>query len=113
MDLWRRAPSALANVALNRYLDHRDETDGLPLLPFFMALRAAIRADVAATRVLETRAMRCEGRGADLFRSRLSVACAATARIVAIGGFSGSGKSSVAAALAPLVAAGAGRASRQ
>lgn len=96
MDLWRVGLHDLANVALNRYLDARAECEeeGLPLLPFFMSLRATIRAHVEASqgRAQTSRAF------FDLARELLRPSRGA---IVAIGGFSGSGKSSVAAALAP------------
>ena len=49
MDLWHRGLKSSANIVLNRYLDERDETDGLPVLPFFMAVRALVRAHVTAT----------------------------------------------------------------
>ena len=49
MDFWRIGAPAFSNLAFNRYLDVRDEADGLPLLPFFMSLRAAIRAHVEAS----------------------------------------------------------------
>jgi aminoglycoside phosphotransferase family enzyme/predicted kinase len=99
MDLWRVGLRGLANVALNRYLDARGESeeDGLPLLPFFMSLRATIRAHVEAS----------QGHGDvalayfDLSRNLLTPARGA---LVAIGGLSGSGKSSVSAALAPRLA---------
>ena len=98
MDLWRLGLKHLANVALNRYLDARDEADGLPLLPLFMALRATIRAHVAVSqqRVEEAR---------EDFALAQDLAHEAPPLVVAIGGFSGSGKSSVAAALAPLIGA--------
>lgn len=96
MDLWRVGENALANLAFNRYLDARDETDGLPLLPFFMSLRAAIRAHVEASQHNAERARLYF----DLAGALLAPAQGA---VIAIGGFSGSGKSSVAAALAPLV----------
>ncbi|WP_159728487.1 AAA family ATPase [Methylosinus sp. Ce-a6] len=110
MDLRRRGLDALAAFALNRYLDQRDEADGLPLLPFFMALRAAIRADVAAARALDAdadhAALNRETR--DYFDLARALLRPAAPRIVAIGGLSGSGKSSVAAALAPLLGAAPG-----
>jgi aminoglycoside phosphotransferase family enzyme/predicted kinase len=106
MDLWRRDQCDFANLALNRYLDHRDETDGLPLLPYFMALRATIRADVAATRVLQADGAGSEA--ADEARAYFKLASRliepSAAQIIAIGGLSGSGKSSVATRLAPLIA---------
>ena len=49
MDLWHRGLKSSANIVLNQYLDERDETDGLPVLPFFMAVRALVRAHVTAT----------------------------------------------------------------
>ena len=50
MDLWHRDFRAGANLVLNRYLDELDESDGLPLVPFFMAIRAAVRAHISAAR---------------------------------------------------------------
>ena len=90
MDLWRAGEAGLANLALNRYLDRRDESDGLPLTPLFMALRATIRAHVAASRRDKIEARRYF----DLARrlTRDSAPC-----VVAIGGYSGSGNRSVAA----------------
>jgi aminoglycoside phosphotransferase family enzyme/predicted kinase len=96
MDLWRVGLPALANVAFNRYLDARreSEADGLPLLPFFMALRATIRAHVEASQGHAETARA-------FFHLSRAVLRRSEGAIVAIGGFSGSGKSSVAAALAP------------
>ena len=48
MDLWHRSRGDLANALLNRYLDVADESDGLALLPLFIAMRAIIRAHVTA-----------------------------------------------------------------
>ncbi len=48
MDLWHRSRGDLANALLNRYLDVADESDGLALLPLFIAMRAVIRAHVTA-----------------------------------------------------------------
>jgi len=110
MDLRRRGQAKFAALALSRYLDQRDEAEGLPLLPFFMALRAAIRADVAAARALDADADHAalNGETRDYFDLARALLRPATPRIVAIGGLSGSGKSSVAAALAPLVGAAPG-----
>ena len=44
MDLWHRGFPEHANLVMNRYLDEADDEDGFPLLPFFMAVRAAVRA---------------------------------------------------------------------
>ncbi|MBM3561601.1 MAG: aminoglycoside phosphotransferase [Alphaproteobacteria bacterium] len=96
MDLWRAGERAFSNLAFNRYLDARDETDGLPLLPFFMSLRAAIRAHVEA-------AQQNAERGRLYFDLAAALLAPSKGAVVAIGGLSGSGKSSVAAALAPLI----------
>ena len=96
MDFWRIGAPAFSNLAFNRYLDARDETDGLPLLPFFMSLRAAIRAHVEASQQNAERARL-------YFNLAEALLAPAQGAVIAIGGLSGSGKSSVAAALAPLI----------
>lgn len=101
MDLWHRGQPALASLVANRYCDSTGEDAGFALLPFLMAVRAAVRAHVTATFA--------EGAGgavaATLARSYFDLARALLGRgaapVVAIGGLSGSGKSTVAAALAP------------
>lgn len=103
MDLWHRGLEGLANTLFNRYLDETGEEAGLPLLPFFMAVRATVRAHVVAVEV--------DSAGADAAtrqaeaRSYLGLArdCLKPCRprLVAVGGLSGSGKSTVAAAVAP------------
>lgn len=104
MDLWHRDAAAEANWLFNRYLDHADETDGLPLLPLFMSLRAAVRAHVSAA---QAGSARDDARDAALTAARQYLQLArdllvpARARLVAIGGFSGTGKSTLAAAIAP------------
>ena len=104
MDLEHRELGDFANVVLNRYLDLTGEDDGLPAMPLFLSSRAAIRAHVTAT-VLERTAgsgsrpaMAAEARryldlSAQYLRAR-------SRRLVAIGGLSGTGKSTLAAALA-------------
>ncbi len=105
MDLWHRDLPGFANLAMNRYLDETGDEDGFVLLPFFMAVRAAVRAHVLATQAAET-----AGGGARLAeaaRSYFELARAllepAPGGLVAIGGLSGSGKTTVAEALAPSV----------
>jgi hypothetical protein len=111
MDLWRRDQRAAANRLQATYLSlgRADELDGLAALPFFMSLRAAIRAKVEAANVahLAGAARRSER---TLARRYFVLAEGflrpAPPRLVAIGGLSGTGKSALAAALAP----GVGRA---
>ena len=77
MDLWHRDQRRLANIVFNRYLDECDETDGLPLVPFFMAIRAAVRAHVTAAQADDDRGRRSGAPlsgGAGLFRSRIHAA---------------------------------------
>jgi len=108
MDLWHRGFPQLANLTMNRYLDQAgDQEEGFVLLPFFMAVRAAVRAHVTATQAERT----AEGRDALAAEARAYFALAEEllrprpARMVAIGGLSGSGKTTIAEALAPLVGA--------
>jgi hypothetical protein len=104
MDLWHRGLNAQANVLFNRYLDEADEDDGLVLVSFFVATRAAVRAHVTGARAAEApreeaETARREARAyLDLAERLLE---APPPRLVAIGGLSGSGKSTIAAALAP------------
>lgn len=94
MDLWQADAVDFANITLNRYLDARDETNGLALLPFFQSFRASIRAHVEAHQGHEETAQKY----LTLAQSLLAVP---RPSLIAIGGFSGSGKSSLAAALGP------------
>lgn len=111
MDLWQAGLRAEANWVMNRYMDESDETDGLPLLPFFMALRASIRAQVLATQAAMLDTVERE-EIADQAKRYLDLAMrllrGAPARLLAIGGLSGSGKSTVAAAVAHHIGAAPG-----
>lgn len=103
MDLWHRGFRAYANRLMNRYLDITADDGGHVLLPFFMAVRAAVRAHVTATQA-ETAggaaaALRDEAHSyfdlaADLLEPRRPV-------LIAIGGLSGTGKTTIAEAIAP------------
>lgn len=98
MDLWEHGRRDQANWVLNRYLDAADEIDGLPLLPFFMAMRAAVRAHVTALQAKADAARRDEALAYHHLADALLAP--APARLVAIGGLSGTGKSTLARALA-------------
>ena len=93
MDFWRRGEKRLANLCFNRYFDLRDETDGLALLPFFMALRAAVRAHVAAAAGNSEEAE-------DYLHLAECLLAPRQPLLLVLGGFSGSGKSTVAARVA-------------
>ncbi|MER8781239.1 AAA family ATPase [Mesorhizobium sp. M1006] len=107
MDLWHRGFPQLANVVMNRYLDEADDEDGFVLLPFFMAVRSAVRAHVTATQVEEGSAdsdkLTAEARS--YFGLAQTFLQETSPRLVAIGGFSGTGKTTVAEALAAHVGA--------
>ncbi len=107
MDLWHRGFPELANLVANRYLDEADDEDGFILLPFFMAIRAAVRAHVAATQAEESGEESGElAREAEAYFGFASKLLAGQpARLIAIGGLSGSGKTTVAEALAAHVGA--------
>ncbi len=94
MDLIHRGQAGAANAVFNRYL-YRTRDDGdLGLMPLFLALRAGIRAHVSA---MAGKADDCRG----YVSTALSMLEPRPPVLVAVSGLSGSGKSSVAAALAP------------
>jgi uncharacterized protein len=111
MDLGKRGLGAHANALLNAYLDAAGRTGnliGLKALPLFLAMRAAIRAKVELLRAsvaapAQAKAARSEAR--IYFALARSFLAPAAPRLIAIGGLSGSGKSAVARAIAPLIGA--------
>ncbi|OHV66019.1 aminoglycoside phosphotransferase [Mesorhizobium sp. LCM 4577] len=107
MDLWHRGLPEFANLVMNRYLDDADDEDGFILLPFFMAVRAAVRAHVTATQVEEgsrdSTKLIAEARA--YFRLAQALLVETPPRLVAIGGLSGSGKTTVAEAIAAQIGA--------
>jgi predicted kinase len=106
MDLGARGLRAHANAVLNAYLEASGDTAnliGLAALPLFLSTRAMIRAKVELLRASLDPESREEAR-------RRATSYVLLARdylerrrpqLIAIGGLSGSGKSSVAQALAP------------
>jgi uncharacterized protein len=111
MDLWHRDQRELANFVYNRYLDECDETDGLALIPFFMSIRAAVRTHVTAAQANDAppgskEPIRTEARA--YFDLAVDLLKGADPMLVAFGGFSGTGKSTVASLVAPCVGAAPG-----
>lgn len=112
MDLWRRGLTRHANVLWNAYLLETNDVDGLPLLPLFLSCRAAIRAKTSATAAsLQPDATRRQALE-ELAREYLALATRflrpPAPRLIAIGGRSGTGKSTLAQALAPAAGAAPG-----
>lgn len=107
MDLWFRGLPGLASLVANRYFDETGTDGGFALLPFFMAVRAAVRAHVTATQAARagTPLASVARRYFDLAAQLLTPVAP---RAVVIGGLSGSGKTTVAEALAPFVGAAPG-----
>lgn len=106
MDLCERGLRREANLLLNAYLAEGDDADiaGLAALPLFLSLRAAIRAKVEAANLahLDAQARPAAAAGARrYFDFALAALAPVPARLVAVGGLSGSGKSRLAAQLAP------------
>ena len=106
MDLWRRQLPAHANTVLNGYLRETGDIEALVLLPLFLSCRAAVRAKTgaAAAALAADRGDRQALEQTARHYLRMAEECLTPAPpcLVAVGGFSGSGKSTVAQALAPL-----------
>ncbi|MBI3403032.1 MAG: AAA family ATPase [Acidobacteria bacterium] len=108
MDLWRRDLRAHANVVFNEYLTRTLDLTGLPLLPLFLACRAAVRAktSMTAAAMQPDQSRRAELHAAahqylELAQTFLAPLGTSSPRLLAVGGLSGSGKSTVARRLAP------------
>jgi aminoglycoside phosphotransferase family enzyme/predicted kinase len=106
MDLWHRGLLGEANRVFNRYLLRSEDMGGLPALPLFLSMRARIRTQVTAL----TAAARNDDPDLRAEAVRyLDLAAAALKPpppvLLAVGGYSGSGKSHLAAALAPSLGA--------
>jgi len=111
MDLWQAGLRAEANWLMNRYLDESDDRDGLPLLPYFMALRASIRAQVLATQASmpgEAQQQQLTSDAQAYLTLAIELLQPAPVCLLAIGGLSGSGKSTRAAAIAHHIGAAPG-----
>lgn len=111
MDLLHHGQKIAANMLLNRYLAQGEPAhlDALSLLPLFLSIRAAIRANVLFTKWeqsgrdpgIAATATRYLELAARLIRPPPAV-------LVAIGGLSGTGKTVLARGIAPLLGAAPG-----
>lgn len=108
MDLWHRGLCNEANAVYNRYVDlSPEDEDAGALLPLFLSLRAAIRAHVLATQALQgddaagLQARSYLDQAIDLIRPVKPC-------LIALGGLSGTGKSTLARSLGGLVGSAPG-----
>jgi aminoglycoside phosphotransferase family enzyme/predicted kinase len=99
MDLDQQAGRAAANRVLNRYLARSGDYGVLGLLPFWLALRALVRAHVEAARGRD---------GEALLRAAAAYLAPEPPRLIAVGGLQGTGKSTLARGLAPALGAAPG-----
>jgi aminoglycoside phosphotransferase family enzyme/predicted kinase len=101
MDLDRRLDRGAANRVLNRYIARNGDVGLLRGLPAFLSMRAMIRAHV------EARTGHCDRAVGYLEAARAYLEPPAP-RVIAIGGLPGTGKSTLARALAPGIGAASG-----
>jgi hypothetical protein len=94
MDLDLRHGRPAANRVLNRYVARTGDAGLAAGLPFWLSMRAMIRAHVEAARGRDWRA---------LLSAAEAHLAPAPARMVAVGGLQGTGKSTLARAIAPLL----------
>lgn len=109
MDLGRLGLPRHANVLWNGYLAETGDLDGLPLMPLFLSCRAAVMAKTTATAANlhpdGERRVELQALANDYLTRAQALLEPAPARLIAVGGLSGTGKSTLALALAPFLGA--------
>ncbi|MBP5858098.1 AAA family ATPase [Marivibrio halodurans] len=118
MDLEHRGLRASAALVRDRYLEAADEVAGTivgqGLMPLYLSMRAAVRAKVTAAGAAvqddpdRAEAMRAEARG--YLEAAIAYPAPPAPRLIAVGGFSGTGKSTLARAIAPALGGAPGAA---
>jgi aminoglycoside phosphotransferase family enzyme/predicted kinase len=108
MDLWQSGLHVQANELLNRYLYMADEeANGIAVVPLFLSIRAAIRAHVSAAQAMMTddnrKSKRLINKANDYLAGALEFLSVSKPRLIAIGGLSGTGKSTLARSIAPRI----------
>ncbi len=106
MDLDRHGLDAHANLLLNRYLEKTFDYGGLALLPLFLSCRAALRAHVRASAARLASGEKkdtAEAEARTLFVAAQSFLAPAVPLLIALGGVSGTGKTTLACDLAPAI----------
>lgn len=112
MDLWHRGLHEHANRLWNAYLVETGDYTGPALMPLFLSSRALVRAKTLLTAAAEQPSADAVGRWRSDARHYVALAdrllSPAPCSVVAIGGLSGSGKTSVAKSIAPTLGAAPG-----
>ena len=112
MDLWRLGLPHHANVLWNSYLAETGDLDGLPLMPLFLSCRAAVMAKTTATSANlqrdKVRRLELQALANDYLTMSSATLEPPPPRLIAIGGLSGTGKSTLAADVAPFIGAAPG-----
>jgi aminoglycoside phosphotransferase family enzyme/predicted kinase len=108
MDLVHRDENELANLLFNSYIaafPAREFVDGLGALPFFMSLRAAIRAAVTLARIerAKTGIEEIKAAARSYFDLALRLLRPVKPAFICVGGLSGTGKSVLARKLSPFI----------
>ncbi|NQW00891.1 MAG: AAA family ATPase [Rhodospirillales bacterium] len=110
MDLDHRGLQGLANLVLNRYLDITGDVEGMALLPLFLSMRAAVRAHVSLAQITGqakiSRDLVIDAK--ILFQMATDYLSPPSPQLIAIGGLSGTGKSTLAREIAPQIGAAPG-----
>jgi hypothetical protein len=109
MDLDSHGLRDHANILLNHYLERTGDYGGLAALPLFLACRAGIRAHVAiAARQARANDSPDKSETSKLLRSAIFYLGARSPELIAVGGLSGTGKTTLARLLAPAMGAAPG-----
>lgn len=112
MDLVVQNDNRAANVVFNRYLFRNPDFDDLQVLPLYQSIRATIRAHVLAKSASQVPDQSTRealiSRARRYFDTANTLLEEAPIRIIAISGFSGTGKSILANRIAPLIGASPG-----
>lgn len=108
MDLGKHGLGVHANAVLNSYLDDGGSGNlvGVATLPLFLSLRAVIRGKIDLIRAkctVPTEAKKARDHARDYFELAFRFLDKDSPRLIAVGGLSGSGKSTIARAIAPRI----------
>jgi aminoglycoside phosphotransferase family enzyme len=114
MDLDRHSQRRAANEVLNRYLWRSSEDfdlGGLIALPLLLGVRAGVRAVVSADRAAQEQGKASQSdqeRAQAYLQAAIGYLTPPPPQLIAVGGLSGTGKTTLAAALAPRIGSAPG-----